>query len=42
MEKTTGRVDYAGREIYHDEDGDLYVYIDGEKSYDDELEEGEL
>jgi len=39
MEKSTGREDFFGREIYYDDiDGVLYVYIDGEKSYDDESE----
>ncbi len=39
MKTATGVVDYQGREIYVDEDVDeLFVYIDGERHYDPELE----
>ena len=39
MEKSLGILDKQGREIYEDEDGELYVYLDGERNYDPNLED---
>ena len=37
--KSLGVIDWDGREIYEDEDGDLFVFTGGERDYDPNIEE---